>query len=66
MLGGNVAIEKAAKDAGYTVDVPFNAGRGDATQAQTDVNAFSLLELTADGFRNYFDAEKAINRQLKC
>ena len=59
VLGGNVAIEKAAKDAGYTVDVPFNAGRGDATQAQTDVNAFSLLELPADGFRNYFDAEQS-------
>ena len=59
VLGGNAAIEKAAKDAGYTVDVPFNAGRGDATQAQTDVNAFSLLELPADGFRNYFDAEKS-------
>lgn len=59
VLAGNAAIEKAAKDAGYTVDVPFNAGRGDATQAQTDVNAFSLLELPADGFRNYFDAEKS-------
>lgn len=59
VLAGNAAIEKAAKDAGYTVDVPFNAGRGDATQAQTDVNAFSLLELPADGFRNYFDAEQS-------
>ena len=59
VLGGNAAIEKAAKDAGYSVDVPFNAGRGDTTQAQTDVNAFSLLELPADGFRNYFDAEKS-------
>ncbi|WP_213608991.1 catalase/peroxidase HPI [Pseudoalteromonas sp.] len=59
VLGGNAAIEKAAKDAGYTINVPFNAGRGDATQAQTDVNAFSLLELHADGFRNYFDAEQS-------
>ncbi|MBB1396212.1 catalase/peroxidase HPI [Pseudoalteromonas sp. SG44-8] len=59
VLAGNAAIEKAAKDAGYTIDVPFNAGRGDATQAQTDVNAFSLLELPADGFRNYFDAEQS-------
>lgn len=59
VLGGNTAIEKAAKDAGYTINVPFNAGRGDATQAQTDVNAFSLLELHADGFRNYFDEAKS-------
>jgi len=56
VLGGAAAIEKAAKDAGYTVTVPFTPGRGDATQDMTDVNAFSLLELTADGFRNYFDA----------
>lgn len=56
VLGGAAAIEKAAKDAGYNVSVPFNAGRGDASQDMTDVNSFSLLELTADGFRNYFDA----------
>uniref|UniRef100_A0A486XSY9 Catalase-peroxidase n=1 Tax=Rheinheimera sp. BAL341 TaxID=1708203 RepID=A0A486XSY9_9GAMM len=56
VLGGAAAIEKAAKDAGYNVSVPFKAGRGDATQEMTDVNSFSLLELTADGFRNYFDA----------
>lgn len=59
VLGGSAAIEKAAKDAGFTVSVPFNAGRGDATQAMTDINAFSLLELTSDGFRNYFDAEQS-------
>tara|TARA_R110001583_G_scaffold16717_5_gene68381 strand:- start:224 stop:2497 length:2274 start_codon:yes stop_codon:yes gene_type:complete len=59
VLGGTAAIEKAAKDAGFTVSVPFNAGRGDATQAMTDINAFSLLELTSDGFRNYFDAEQS-------
>ncbi|WP_214000762.1 catalase/peroxidase HPI [Arsukibacterium sp.] len=57
VLGGATAIEKAAKDAGYTITVPFKPGRGDATQEMTDVNAFSLLELTADGFRNYFDAD---------
>ena len=56
VLGGAAAIEKAAKDAGYNISVPFTPGRGDATQDMTDVNAFSLLELTADGFRNYFDA----------
>lgn len=56
VLGGATAIEKAAKDAGYNISVPFTPGRGDATQEQTDVASFSLLELTADGFRNYFDA----------
>jgi catalase-peroxidase len=54
VLGGAGAIEKAAKDAGFDVMVPFTPGRGDATQAQTDVNSFSLLELSSDGFRNYF------------
>lgn len=56
VLGGAAAIEKAAKDAGYTLTVPVTPGRGDASQQMTDVNSFSLLELTADGFRNYFDA----------
>jgi catalase-peroxidase len=55
VLGGAAAIEKAAKDAGYNISVPFKPGRADATQEHTDVNAFSLLELSADGFRNYFD-----------
>jgi catalase-peroxidase len=59
VLGGIAAIEKAAKDAGFKVSVPFNSGRGDATQAQTDVNSFNLIELTSDGFRNYFDAEQS-------
>ncbi len=54
VLGGSVAIEKAAKDAGVTVSVPFTPGRMDATQAQTDVKSFAVLEPTADGFRNYF------------
>jgi catalase-peroxidase len=57
VLGGAAAIEKAAKDAGYDISVPFTPGRGDATQEQTDVNSFSLLELSADGFRNYFNSE---------
>lgn len=56
VLGGAVAIEKAAKDAGFDVTVPFTPGRGDATQAQTDVNSFSLLESSSDGFRNYFES----------
>jgi catalase-peroxidase len=57
VLGGVAAIEKAAKDAGVDIAVPFTAGRGDATQAQTDVVSFGLLKPTADAFRNYFDAE---------
>ena len=59
VLAGSAAIEKAAKDAGFDVSVPFNAKRGDATEEMTDVNSFSLLELHADGFRNYFDEEKS-------
>jgi len=55
VLGGAAAIEKAAKDAGFEVTVPFTPGRGDATQQQTDENSFSLLELSSDGFRNYFN-----------
>ena len=54
VLGGAAAIEKAAKDAGFDVQVPFAPGRGDATQAQTDINSFSLLKPEADGFRNYY------------
>ncbi|WP_416307861.1 catalase/peroxidase HPI [Neptunicella sp. SCSIO 80796] len=54
VLGGAAAIEQAAKKAGYTVSVPFTPGRSDATQQQTDVNSFAVLESTADGFRNYF------------
>jgi catalase-peroxidase len=54
VLGGSAAIEQAAKKAGHNVQVPFKPGRTDASQAQTDVNSFAVLEPTADGFRNYF------------
>ncbi len=53
VLAGCAAIEKAAKDAGVTVTVPFTPGRTDATQEMTDVASFAVLEPTADGFRNY-------------
>jgi catalase-peroxidase len=54
VLGGNAAVEQAAKKAGYNVQVPFAPGRTDASQDQTDPVSFAVLEPTADGFRNYF------------
>ncbi|WP_141787792.1 catalase/peroxidase HPI [Oryzihumus leptocrescens] len=56
VLGGVAAIEKAARDAGVDVTVPFTPGRTDASQEQTDVEAFTVLEPRADGFRNYLRA----------
>jgi catalase-peroxidase len=53
VLGGNAAVEKSAKEAGYNIKVPFTPGRMDAIQAQTDVNSMAVLEPIADGFRNY-------------
>jgi catalase-peroxidase len=53
VLGGSAAIEQAAKKAGHTVTVPFTPGRADASQAQTDVHSFAVLEPEADAFRNY-------------
>jgi len=53
VLGGCAAVEKAAADAGHDISVPFNPGRGDASQEMTEVDSFAYLEPTADGFRNY-------------
>ena len=63
VLGGAAAVEQAAKEAGHDISVPFTPGRTDASQAQTDVESFSVLEPAADGFRNYQRADFAVSAE---
>ncbi len=59
VIAGNAGVEKAAKDAGHNISVPFAAGRNDASQEQTDVESFNYLKPVADGFRNYYNKTEA-------
>ncbi|PMN64317.1 catalase/peroxidase HPI [Enterovibrio norvegicus] len=63
VLAGGVGVEKAAKQAGQNISVPFTPGRTDASQDQTDVNSFSVLEPEADGFRNYQKAKYTVSAE---
>jgi catalase-peroxidase len=63
VLAGSAAIEKAAHDAGFAVEVPFAGGRVDASQDQTDVAAFAVLEPKADGFRNYLNTDSPLSAE---
>jgi len=63
VLGGSAAIEKAAKNAGHSVIVPFNPGRTDASQEQTDVESFAVLEPNADAFRNYVKPKYVLSQE---
>jgi catalase-peroxidase len=60
VLAGNIGVEKAAATAGVKIAVPFAPGRGDATQAQTDVNSYAVLEPIHDGFRNWVKKDYAV------
>ncbi len=63
VIGGSAAVEQAAKNAGHDVEVPFTPGRTDASQEQTDVESFAVLEPTADGFRNYLKTEYTVSAE---
>ncbi|MEZ4559587.1 MAG: peroxidase family protein [Caldilineaceae bacterium] len=63
VLGGCAAVEQAAKHAGYDVTVPFTPGRADASQEQTDVESFAVLEPEADGFRNYLKTKYTVSAE---
>ncbi|MFN3748809.1 MAG: catalase/peroxidase HPI [Sphingorhabdus sp.] len=63
VLAGSAAVEKAAKDAGFDVTVPFTGGRGDATQEWTDVDSFDVLEPQVDGFRNYMSQKFSVKTE---
>jgi catalase-peroxidase len=63
VLAGNAGVEKAAKNAGHTITVPFTAGRADASQEQTDTTSFAVLEPQADGFRNYAKTQYTISAE---
>ncbi|WP_260483145.1 catalase/peroxidase HPI [Sphingomicrobium flavum] len=63
VLAGSAAVEKAARDAGFDVDVPFTGGRGDASQEQTDVESFEPMEPFADGFRNYLKTKASVKTE---
>lgn len=63
VLAGNAGVEQAAKNAGHPVKVPFNPGRTDASQEQTDAHSFAVLEPLADGFRNYLKGQYAVSTE---
>lgn len=63
VLAGNAGVEQAAKNAGHDIKVPFTAGRGDASQEQTDVESFAVLEPKADGFRNYVKSKYPVSAE---
>ena len=63
VLAGTAAVEKAARDAGFDVEVPFTGGRGDATQDWTDADSFAVMEPAADGFRNYLKTKHSVKTE---
>ena len=63
VLAGSAAVEKAARDAGFEVEVPFAGGRGDATQDWTDVESFHWMEPQADGFRNFLKTRQSVKTE---